>query len=79
MVISRELMRLICKQASMIQTNIQQYFRYYLAFALIIMLAVGVRMQAAPLGTGSIVKEETTETAPIGNQERSARVDVAVR
>ena len=63
----------------MIQTNIQQYFRYYLAFALIIMLAVGVRMQAAPLGTDSIVKEETTEVTPVGNQARNASVDVAVR
>jgi hypothetical protein len=63
----------------MIQTNIQQYFRYYLAFALIIMLAVGVRMQAAPLGTDSIVKEETPAAAPVGSQARTAPVDVATR
>ena len=63
----------------MIQTNIQQYFRYYLAFALIIMLAVGVRMQAAPLGTDSLVKEDTTEVAPVGTQVRNVSADVAVR
>ncbi|GAB3325814.1 hypothetical protein GCM10027511_35060 [Hymenobacter humi] len=63
----------------MIQTNIQQYFRYYLAFALIIMLAVGVRMQAAPLGTDSIVKEETEAAAPAGNQVRNAPAEVATR
>ena len=63
----------------MIQTNIQQYFRYYLALAILIMLGVGVRMQAAPLGTGSLVKEETSTSAPVGNQVRTAPVDVATR
>jgi hypothetical protein len=72
-------MRRIHKQESMIQTNIQQYFRYYLALAILIMLGVGVRMQAAPLGTGSLVKEETSTSAPVGNQVRTAPVDVATR
>jgi hypothetical protein len=32
-------------------TNIQQHFRFYLALLLSMLLAVGVRLQAAPLGT----------------------------
>ena len=34
-------------------TSLQQHFRYYLAFLLTLLLAVGVRMQAAPLGSGA--------------------------
>ena len=34
-------------------TSLRQHFRYYLAFLLTLLLAVGVRMQAAPLGPGA--------------------------
>ena len=34
-------------------TSLQQHFRYYLAVLLMLLLAVGVRMQAAPLGSGA--------------------------
>jgi hypothetical protein len=37
--------------------NIQQNFRYYLAFVLAVLLAVGVRNQAAPLGMSAAVTE----------------------
>ena|GEM_PF-6957065 len=37
-------------------TNIQQYFRYYLALILSVLLAVGVRLQAAPLGSGTVTQ-----------------------
>jgi hypothetical protein len=45
-------------------TNIQQHFRYYLALVLSVLLAVGVRLQAAPLGTKSIATDEVTATQP---------------
>ena len=44
-------------------TNIQQYFRYYLALMLSLLLAVGVRLQAAPLGTSTPVDASATAAA----------------
>ena len=63
----------------MMFTNIQQYFRFYLALALSILLAVGVRLQAAPLGSGMTAKEDVTTSAPAGFQGLGTIGTVAVR
>ncbi|MCC3152278.1 hypothetical protein Q3A66_03355 [Hymenobacter sp. BT770] len=63
----------------MMFTNIQQYFRFYLALALSILLAIGVRLQAAPLGSGTTAKEEVTTSAPAGFQGPGAGGTVAAR
>ncbi|GAC1376761.1 MAG: hypothetical protein NVS3B25_14830 [Hymenobacter sp.] len=60
-------------------TNIQHYFRFYLALALSILLAVGVRLQAAPLGAGTPAKEEVTAGATPGSQVGSPSDALAVR
>lgn len=46
-------------------TNIQEYFRFYLALFLTIVLAVGVRLQAAPLGAGPAMQDELASRAPV--------------
>jgi len=63
----------------MMYTNIQQYFRYYLALTLSVLLAVGVRLQAAPLGLNSATTEEVTASKPAGGQVSSPSDAVAVR
>lgn len=60
-------------------TNIQQYFRYYLALMLSVLLAVGVRLQAAPLGTRVAATFEVTATKTVGSQAGSAPGAVATR
>ena len=57
-------------------TNIQEYFRFYLALFLTIVLAVGVRLQAAPLGAGRAVADTP---APAGRPLPSAAGAVALR
>ena len=47
-------------------TNIQQYFRYYLALMLSLLLAVGVRLQAAPLGASTPADASATVAAGTG-------------
>jgi H+/Cl- antiporter ClcA len=55
-------------------TNIQQYFRYYLALILSVLLAIGVRFQAAslspePVGQGPQATKKTLQSqgAPAPN------------
>ncbi|MDB5233727.1 MAG: hypothetical protein JWR44_720 [Hymenobacter sp.] len=60
-------------------TNIQQNFRYYLALILTVILAVGVRLQAAPLGTHVAATVEVIASKPVGNQVSSAPGAVATR
>lgn len=60
-------------------TNIHQYFRYYLAAFLSILLAVGVRLQAAPLGTDSLANEEVNKPAATEIQARTVHSEVAFR
>ncbi len=52
-------------------TNFQQYFRYYLALLLSALLAVGVRLQAAPLGANAIVRGAPITQAFADNQAYS--------
>ena len=60
-------------------TNIQQYFRYYLALVLTGLLAVGVRLQAEPLGTGPAATTEVIASEQASNLDSSALVAVAAR
>ena len=57
-------------------TNIQEYFRFYLALFLSIILAVGVRLQAAPLGAVQAVQDAP---AAAGRPMPSPAGAVAVR
>lgn len=60
-------------------TNIQQYFRYYLAAFLSILLAVGIRLQAAPLGSASLASEAVKTSATPVVQPGTAAAEVALR
>ena len=60
-------------------TNIQEYFRFYLALFLTIILAVGVRLQAAPLGAGPEVREELASRAPAARPLAAASHALAAR
>ncbi|MBF9220924.1 hypothetical protein [Hymenobacter ruricola] len=39
-------------------TNLQQHFRFYLALILSALLALGIRLQAAPLGSAQMPVEQ---------------------
>jgi hypothetical protein len=39
-------------------TNLQQHFRFYLALILSALLALGIRLQAAPLGSAQLPVEQ---------------------
>ena len=59
--------------------KIQQHFRYYLALVLAILLAVGVRNQAAPLGRGVAVAEAATPAAAPAAKAPNATVLASLR
>jgi len=60
-------------------TNIQQYFRFYLALTLTLLLAIGIRLQAAPLGTSMLEKEQAAEKSSPAHRRAAAQATVAVR
>lgn len=60
------------------QANIQHYFRYYLAFVLLFLLAAGIHFQAAPLGSDAAVQEQPHSTASAGNQQPGANSRAAL-
>lgn len=60
-------------------TNIQEYFRFYLALFLAIILAVGVRLQAAPLGAGPRMQDELANRAPAARPPAAAGHALAAR
>jgi len=60
-------------------TSIQRHFRYYLAAFLSILLAVGVRLQTAPLGADAVSIENVEASAVPAAQPSSAAAEVAFR
>jgi hypothetical protein len=60
-------------------SNIQRYFRYYLALVLTILLSVGVRMQAAPLGTELSEQHEVNDAKTFAQQADAVQKTLAAR
>ena len=58
--------------------NFQRNFRYYLATFLCGLLLVGVRWQAAPLGTSKPEKEPTTTSTPAARPASAKTAAVAI-
>ena len=56
--------------------NFQRYFRFYLASFLFCLLLVGIRWQAAPLGTSVVERESpiTKHAAVVQAQARAVAV-----
>lgn len=60
------------------QANLQHYFRFYLAFVLLFLLAAGIHFQAAPLGADATAQDQAHAMARAGNQPSRATSTVAL-
>ncbi len=59
--------------------SVQKNFRYYVALVLMILLAVGVRMQAAPLGAGLTENDIVSSEEAADVQSSTSSGEVASR